>query len=217
MSWESLADLVLATSEVTLRRIRIGDREEFSRIVYEPDIWRYFVTRIATPEDLDVFMETGIRDTLNGTRIVFAIIDAASNQIVGSTAYGNLAPAERRLEIGWSWLGAAARRTGINRATKFALLDHAFTVLGCERVEFKTDVLNSAARTGLARIGAAEEGVLRSFNYMPGGRRRDVVYYSILRDDWPALRRQRLAAVAGASARGAGDGHPHVPEGSPSA
>ena len=217
MSWETLADLALSTRKVMLRRIRIADREEFSRIVYEPDIWRYFVTRIATPEDLDVFMETGIQDTLNGTRIVFAIINAGSNQIVGSTAYGNLAPAERRLEIGWSWLGAAARRTGINRATKFALLDHAFTVLGCERVEFKTDVLNSAARTGLARIGAAEEGILRSFNYMPGGRRRDVVYYSILRDDWPALRRQRFAAIADANAHRTDNDHQRMPEGSCSA
>ncbi len=198
MSWETLADLVLSNNMVTLRRIRIADREAFARIVYEPDIWRHFVTRIAAPEDLDAFMEHGILDTLNGTRIVFAIIDRGSDQIVGSTAYGNLAQAERRLEIGWSWLCAAARRTGLNRATKLALLDHAFTVLGCERVEFKTDVLNTAARTALARIGATEEGVLRSFNDMPGGRRRDVVYYSILRGDWPARRRQCLAAAAAA-------------------
>ena len=201
MSWEALADLLLSNSRVTLRRIRIADREAFERIAYEPDIWRYFPARIAAPEELDAFIETGIRDTLNGTRIVFAIIDAHNGQIVGSTAYGNLAPAERRLEIGWSWLTALARRTGINRATKLALLDHAFTALDCERVEFKTDVLNTAARAGLAGIGAVEEGVLRSFNYMPGGRRRDVIYYSILRAEWPAVRQQRFQAVAAPDAR----------------
>ncbi|KUL53402.1 GNAT family N-acetyltransferase [Streptomyces sp. NRRL S-1521] len=192
MSWDKLAGVELANDRVTLRRVRVTDTEAFAHIVYEPEIWRYFVQRIETPDDLHGFMESAIRDTLTGTRIVFAVIDNATGRIVGSTAYGNLAPADRRLEIGWSWVYAGARRTGVNRATKLALLDHAFDALGCERVEFKTDVLNEGARTGLAGIGAVEEGVLRSYNYMPGGRRRDVVYYSILRDEWPAVRKDRF-------------------------
>lgn len=194
MSWDKLKDLVLTNSRVELRRIRITDREAFERIVFDPDIWRYFVSQISTPDDLDAFIESAVRDTLNGTRIVFAIIDRDTGRIVGSTAYGNLAESERRLEIGWSWLAAEARRTGINRGAKLALLDHAFGELGCERVEFKTDVLNTAARAGLAGLGAHEEGVLRSFNYMPGGRRRDVIYYSILRHEWPAVRQERFSA-----------------------
>lgn len=197
MSWNGLADLVLANDKVTLRRIRIGDREAFGRIAYDADIWKFFVTRVAAPEDLDAFIETAIRDTLSGARIVFAIIDNSNGQIVGSTAYGNLAETEKRLEIGWSWVATAARKTGINRAAKLALLDHAFAALSCERVEFKTDVLNEVARKGLTGIGAAEEGVLRSFNYMPGGRRRDVIYYSILRAEWPEVRQQRFAGIAG--------------------
>jgi RimJ/RimL family protein N-acetyltransferase len=195
MSWGTLPDLVLSNERVTLRRVRIADLEGFSRIVYDEEIWRYFVTRIASREDLDAFMETAIRDTLSRTRIVFAIIDNNTGEIAGSTAYGNLAEADRRLEIGWSWLGEKYRRTGVNRATKLALLDHAFGELGCERVEFKTDVLNTGARQGLSGIGATQEGVLRSFNFMPGGRRRDVIYYSILRQEWPAVREQRFAAL----------------------
>jgi RimJ/RimL family protein N-acetyltransferase len=194
MSWTGMRDLELRGDRVHLRRLRITDREQLTPIVYDKDIWRYFVTRIDGPDDLDRFMETAIGDTLNGTRIVFAIVDRATDRIVGSTAYGNLAEPDRRLEIGWSWLSAPARRTGVNRAAKLLLLDHAFDVLGCERVEFKTDVLNTAARNGLAGIGARAEGVLRSFNVMPGGRRRDVVYYSILRHEWPAVRRERFAA-----------------------
>jgi RimJ/RimL family protein N-acetyltransferase len=195
MSWDKLKDLVLTNSRVELRRIQITDRKAFKRIVFDPDIWRYFVSQISTPDDLDDFIEFAVRDTLNGTRIVFAIVDRARGRIVGSSAYGNLAEPERRLEIGWSWLTAEARRTGINRAAKLALLDHAFGELGCERVEFKTDVLNTAARAGLAGLGAHEEGVLRSFNYMPGGRRRDVIYYSILRHEWPTVRQERFSAV----------------------
>lgn len=196
MSWGKLKDLVLTNRRVELRRIRITDRDAFARIVFDPEIWRHFVSRISTPDELDEFVESAVRDTLNGTRIVFAVIDRESGRIVGSTAYGNLAESERRVEIGWSWLAAEARRTGINRAAKFALLDHAFGELGCERVEFKTDVRNTAARTGLARLGAQEEGVLRSFNYMPGGHRRDVIYYSILRDEWPTVRQERFSAIS---------------------
>jgi RimJ/RimL family protein N-acetyltransferase len=193
MSWDKLAGLELARGRVTLRRVRIADTDAFRDIAFEQEIWRYFVTAIQTPEDLDTFIEAAIRDTLNGTRIVFSVIDNSTGKIVGSSAYGNLAHADRRLEIGWSWLCAPARRTGVNRAAKLALLDHAFDELGCERVEFKTDVLNVSARAGLAGIGAVEEGVLRSFNYMPGGRRRDVVYYSILRHEWPGVRLLRFA------------------------
>lgn len=196
MSWNDLSELILHDERVVLRRVRVTDREQFRRIAFDEEIWRYFVTRIATDEDLDRFLETAIRDTLDGVRVVFAIEDRASGQILGSTAYGNLAESERRVEIGWSWVSTGARRTGVNRAAKLLLLDHAFDVLGCERVEFKTDVLNVRARVALDGIGAREEGVLRSFNYMPGGRRRDVVYYSILRPEWPTVRAERFAAAA---------------------
>ena len=196
MNWTPLKDVVLENERVTLRRVRLTDRAEFARIAFDPAIWRHFVAQVTTQDELDAFMEQAVQDTLNGTRVVFAIVDRVSGRIVGSSAYGNLAPAERRLEIGWSWLGEEARRTGANRAAKCALLTHAFETLECERVEFKTDVLNTPARAGLAGIGATEEGVLRSFNFMPGGRRRDVIYYSILRAEWPQVRASRFAAVA---------------------
>jgi RimJ/RimL family protein N-acetyltransferase len=192
MSWSSLKQTVLENRWVQLRRVTLHDRDDFARIAFDEEIWRYFVSEIKSSQDLDQFIEEAIRDTLNETRIVFAIIDRASGRIVGSTAYGNLAQRESRLEIGWSWLSKDARGTGINRAAKLALLDHAFDSLECERVEFKTDVLNVVARRGLLGLGAKEEGVLRSFNPMPGGRRRDVIYYSILALEWPALREKHF-------------------------
>ncbi|WP_103352764.1 GNAT family N-acetyltransferase [Amycolatopsis sp. CA-128772] len=195
MSWAKLKDVVLVNDRVELRRVRLTDRAAFERIAFDAEIWRYFVARIGSADELDDFLETAVADTLRGARIVFAITDRGSGRVVGSSAYGNLAESERRVEIGWSWLAAEARRTGVNRAAKLALLDHAFAELGCERVEFKTDVLNTPARTALAKLGAQEEGVLRSFNYMPGGRRRDVVYYSILRAEWPAVRERLVASV----------------------
>ena len=173
---------------VSLRRISMDDKAGYARIAFYPEIWKYFVSIIANEGDLNTFMEQAINDSLAGTRIVFSIIEQSSGRIAGSTAFGNLAPRERRLEIGWSWLGLEYRGTGINHATKHLLLDYAFGTLSCERVEFKTDVLNIRARRALQAIGATEEGTLRSFNYMPGGRRRDAVYYSILKSEWPNVR-----------------------------
>lgn len=193
MPWRKLKDLTLQNAGVQLRRIGLHDREQLASVAFDPEIWRYFVTRVTSETELDRFIEEAIRDTLNGTRIVFAIIDPQTERIVGSTAFGNIVESERKLEIGWSWLGKSARGSGINRATKLALLDYAFDVLACERVEFKTDVLNTGARRGLSGIGAQEEGVLRSFNFMPDGRRRDAIYYSILKAEWPAVRAERFA------------------------
>jgi RimJ/RimL family protein N-acetyltransferase len=194
MTW-NIPDLMNTTLEndlVKLRRIGLNDKPDFERIAYDPDSWAYMVSVVHDEQSLVAFLERAIADSLAGTRVVFAIIDKQSGRFAGTTAFGNLAPADKRLEIGWSWLGAPYRGTGVNRATKGLLLDYAFGALGCERVEFKTDVLNVRARAGLKSIGATEEGVMRSFNFMPSGRRRDAIYYSILTAEWPNVRATRF-------------------------
>jgi RimJ/RimL family protein N-acetyltransferase len=188
MSWSDLPSARLENERVLLRPLAEADRPALAAIVFDPEIWRYFVQRVATDADLDAFLRAAIDDMAAGRRIVFGVIDRTRGQLAGSMAYGNLAEAERRLEVGWSWLGAAHRGRGINRWAKLLLLEHAFERLGCERVEFKTDVLNIPARRGLGNIGATEEGMFRSYNYMPDGRRRDAVWYSILKREWPVVR-----------------------------
>ena len=125
-----------------------------------------------------------------GRRVPYVITDKSSGDVAGSMSIGNMAERDGRLEIGWSWLGLAYQGMGINRWAKFLMMEHAFDTLGAERVEFKTDKLNVQARHALRNIGATEEGTLRSFNPMPGGRRRDAVFYSVLRGEWPAVRDQ---------------------------
>ena len=186
--WKELAELRLESDQALLRPVAFTDRTALAEIAFDADIWRYFVQRIDADADLDGFIRQAVEDRAAKRRVVFVVIDKATGSVAGSMAYGNLAEADRRLEIGWSWLGRAYRGTGLNRWAKFLLLEHAFERLDCERVEFKTDVLNLQARKGLQNIGATEEGVLRSFNYMPDGRRRDAIYYSILRLEWPVVR-----------------------------
>ena len=188
MSWEQISEVRLENEHVLLRRISVDDREQLHDIAFDPEIWRYFVSRVTTEADFDRFMAEAIEDTDAGRRIVFCVISKPTNRIVGSMCYGNLAEKERRIEIGWSWLGNKYRGAGINRWAKYLLLEYAFETLQCERVEFKTDILNTQARKGLTNIGARQEGVLRSYNFMPDNRRRDAVYYSILRSEWPNVK-----------------------------
>ena len=95
---------------------------------------------------------------------------------------------DRRLEIGWSWLGTKFRSTGINRHAKYCMMKYAFDTLDFERVEFKTDVQNARARKGLQNVGGIEEGILRSHMQMWNNRRRTSIYYSVLKDEWPGLK-----------------------------
>ncbi|HBG98948.1 MAG TPA: GNAT family N-acetyltransferase [Rhodobacteraceae bacterium] len=188
MAWKDDIAPVLEAGDARLELIAERHRDGIEAQAYDPDIWTYFVARVDTPEAFETFMRTALEDTAAGRRYVYVVIDKRSGRVAGSMCYGNLAEADRRLEIGWSWLGRDFRGAGLNRWAKLALLSQAFDRLQAERVEFKTDVLNERARKGLLKIGATEEGVLRSFNFMPGGRRRDAIFYSVLRREWPEVR-----------------------------
>ncbi|MCF2528817.1 GNAT family N-acetyltransferase [Yinghuangia soli] len=192
MTWATKAPAVLENDHVRLAPVTEDDREGLHAVAMDPDIWRYFVSAVESDEDYKVFFDTCLADQAAGRRVVFIVTDKASGRIAGSMSFGNMAEADARLEIGWSWLGRDFRGKGVNRWAKYLLLEHAFEQLGAERVEFKTDILNLQARQGLRNIGAVEEGTLRSFNYMPGGRRRDAIFYSVLRGEWPKVKEHLL-------------------------
>ncbi|MEV6593957.1 GNAT family N-acetyltransferase [Streptomyces acidicola] len=192
MTWAQMARTTLENDHVLLRPIVPEDREALREPAMSPEIWRYFVMLIETDAEFDAFFDAALADQDAGRRVVYHIIDKPTGRTAGSMSFCNIAEADGRLEIGWSWLGLKFQGQGINRWAKFLMLEQAFDQLGAERVEFKTDVLNVQARKGLRNIGAVEEGTLRSFNPMPGGRRRDAIYYSVLRGEWPGVRAQLL-------------------------
>jgi RimJ/RimL family protein N-acetyltransferase len=190
MSWSELARARLENEFVLLCPMREEHRKSLHEIAMDPDIWRYFVYRVDTDAEFAAFFDTILAELAAGRRIAFHITDKLSGRAAGSMSYCNMSEADLRLEIGLSWLGRDFRGKGVNRWAKYLLMEHAFERMGAERIEFKTDVLNLQARAGLRNIGAIEEGVLRSFNPMPDGRRRDAVYYSVLRQEWPGVKAQ---------------------------
>jgi len=129
-----------------------------------------------------------VAQTQSGTRIAFSIIDQASGQIAGSSSLMNISFHDERIEIGSTWLGREFQGKGINDSVKYLMMNYCFEVLKFERVEAKTDVLNLPARTALKRVGMTEEGILRSHTLMTHNRRRDTIYYSILKTEWTDLK-----------------------------
>ena len=132
--------------------------------------------------------------------VPFATIDVATGRAVGSSRFMTIVPEHKRLEIGWTWLGREAQRTGANRAAKLLQLTHAFEKLDAERVEFKTHARNEASRAALLGIGATFEGVLRHHTFMPDGSNRDSAFYSVLAGEWPAVKARLEAGLANRSA-----------------
>jgi RimJ/RimL family protein N-acetyltransferase len=155
----------------------------------EPEIWRYMpYGEVNSVDKLRGVIEDLLSRQARGTDLCFAVFDIASNMPVGMTRYMTIEPAHRALEIGGTWYGKAFRRTVINTESKFLLLRHAFEVLGCIRVQIKTDVRNERSQRAIERIGAVREGVLRKNMIMPGGYQRSSVMYSIIDDEWPAVK-----------------------------
>lgn len=188
MTWVERAMVCLENEHVLLNPLREQDRPLLHPLAMDPRIWCYFVKAIETDESFHAWFDASMAAQKAGRRVVFHITDKHTGATAGSMSFSNFAEADRRLEIGGSWLGTAFQGQDVNRWSKFVLLRHAFEVLGAERVEFKTDVLNLQARHALRNIGATEEGVLRSYNFMPGGRRRDAVFYSVLRQEWASVK-----------------------------
>ncbi|MBI1341856.1 MAG: GNAT family N-acetyltransferase [Terrimonas sp.] len=182
-------NLQLETAKVILRPLSDKDYDAFLALAKaDIDTWSFFSLNLGDPEQLTRWMELAHKDRAANTRRPFTIIEKATGQIAGSSSMGNISPYDLRLEIGWSWLGLPYRQTGINKHAKFAMMRYAFEDLGYERVEFKTDVQNARARKGLQNIGGTEEGILRSHMTMWNNRRRTSIYYSVLKNEWPAIR-----------------------------
>ena len=173
----------------------------FAAVTADPSIWRW--RTFPAPDTLDD-MRRQIAEALEaqsrGAVVAFAQVALATGRAVGSTTYMSISRKDRGLEIGNTWLGKPWQRTGINTEAKYLLLRHAFEVLGAVRVQLKTDGRNLQSQAAIERLGAVREGVLRKHMLLYDGFLRDTVVYSILDDEWPAVKARleaRLAAHPG--------------------
>ena len=190
----------LEGERVVLEPLRDEHEDGLLRAAGHPEIWRWIDGYVAaTPERFHRWFEQALEATREGTEAAFATVDAGSGEAIGSTRYLALRPEDRGLEIGWTWLTPSAWGTGANVEAKLLMLEHAFDRLECLRVEFKTDARNERSRGALAALPAQFEGIFRKHRIIPGVGLRDSAWFSVVDDEWPAVRanlERRLAATA---------------------
>jgi len=182
--------VVLEGSVVRLEPMTLDHLSGLTEVGLDPEIWRLTTVMIQTAEEMRGYVESALELQRAGATLPFVTIERSTGRVVGSTRFGNYDPANRRIEIGWTWIARPWQRTAVNTEAKYLMLTHAFEMLQCVRVELKTDVLNKPSRKAMLRIGAIEEGVLRKHTLMWTGRYRDSIYYSILDEEWPDVKKQ---------------------------
>lgn len=184
----TVGPVTLEGRRVRLEPLTMAHHDALWEIAKDPELWRLATTDVREPQDLWRYMETAVREQAEGRSLPFATVAREAGRPVGSTRFGSIDRLNRRVEIGWTWLGRAWQRTGVNTEAKLLMLTHAFETLGCIRVELKTDALNQQSRAAIARLGAREEGTMRKHMITERGRFRDSVYYSILEEEWPTVK-----------------------------
>lgn len=173
---------------VRLEPLSLAHLDPLCAVGLDPTIWAWMPKPVTTRDEMRGWIDTALARQAAGEALPFAILHRPTGRVAGSTRFMEISAPNRRLEIGWTWLGKAWQRTAVNTEAKYLLLRHAFESLDALRVEFKTDALNAASRRALARIGAKEEGTLRNHMVTAGGRVRDSVYFSVIAAEWPAVK-----------------------------
>ncbi|MFK3795967.1 MULTISPECIES: GNAT family N-acetyltransferase [unclassified Pseudomonas] len=190
MSTEMTAteQVTLTGDAVALQPLQAAHAADLVRAAEDGELWNMKVTVIPGPSTVDQYLATALAGRAAGTVMPFVIVRRDSGQIVGSTRFWKIDRKNRKLEIGHTWLGQSVQRSGLNTEMKYLLLEYAFEVMHCVRVQFTTDELNEKSRAAILRIGATQEGIVRHERIMPDGRKRNSVRFSIIDDEWPDVK-----------------------------
>ena len=156
------------------------------------ELWKLRVTSVPEPEQTTTYIEDALKGRDAGHRFAFAVRDAATGTVLGSTSYHDILPAVKRVEIGYTWYAARCQRTHVNTTCKLLMLTHAFEALGCNVVGWRTDNFNFASQRAIERLGAKKDGVIRGLALRRDGTIRDTVMYSLRAGEWPDVKAQLL-------------------------
>ena len=173
---------------VVLEPLTVDHIPEVAHAAADGDAGSLWFTTAPAPETAAAWVHRQLDMQAGDDGVTYIVRRLADGTLVGSSSFFHVDGPNRRLEIGCTWYSGSVRRTGVNSEAKLLMLGHAFDVLGCVAVEFRTHFFNSTSRAAIERLGAKLDGVLRSHQLLPDGSRRDTVVYSILDIEWPAVR-----------------------------
>jgi RimJ/RimL family protein N-acetyltransferase len=185
MPW--LESVTLSGAHARLEPLSQDHREGLTEAVTDGELWKLWYTFVPRPEDMGKEIDRRLGLQATGAMLPFTVFDA-DGRIAGMTTYMNVDAPNRRVEIGSTWYAKRVQRSGVNTQCKLLLLAHAFEKLDCIAVEFRTHFFNHQSRRGIERLGAKQDGILRSHQIAPNGTLRDTVVYSIIASEWPTVK-----------------------------
>lgn len=194
-----ISPVTLDGQSVRLEPLSKAHEESLIAAAGDGELWSSTVTIVPSHSTMAAYIAEALAAQQEGHELPFVIIRKPSGQVVGSTRFYLIDRVHRRAEIGYTWLAASAQRTPVNTEAKLLLLTHAFERWRCIRVSFITDVLNQQSRAAILRLGAKQEGIIRSHLIMTDGRYRDSVLFSIIETEWPGVK-ARLETKLGQNA-----------------
>lgn len=191
----NLTPVTLQGNYVRLVPLSLDHLDDLCLIGLEHSVWKWTIANVTNREEMLAYLKVALAEQERGTGLPFTTMTNVGSpdgsfRVAGSTRYFNIATQHKRLEIGNTWIASPWQRTVVNTEAKYLMLQYAFEKLGCNRVEFKTDALNTKSRTAILRLGAKEEGILRNHSITALGRVRDTVYFSILNEEWPEVKKR---------------------------
>ncbi|KMZ11417.1 Acetyltransferase, including N-acetylase of ribosomal protein [Candidatus Burkholderia humilis] len=184
----------LTGDRITLRPLQQNDAAALLSAA-TGELWNLKITVVPNTDTIEQYINTALSGREAGTVIPFAIVQNENARIIGTTRFWKIDRANRKQEIGHTWLAASAQRTGINTEAKLLILTYAFETMHCVRVQFTTDELNEKSYAAILGIGAKQEDIVRHERIMPDGRKRNSMRFSIIDDEWPSVKAKLLAKL----------------------
>jgi len=188
--------VTLASEHLRLEPLGLEHVEGLKRAAADGELWTIRVTSVPDPDDTRGYVERALQAFAEGHRLAFAVLDARSGEVIGSSSYHDIVPAVERLEIGYTWYAKSRQRTHVNASAKLLLMTHAFETLGARLVGWRTDNFNFASQRAIERLGARKDGVLRHHAVRRDGTIRDTVMYSMTAGEWPEAKAELQARLA---------------------
>lgn len=184
--------VTLKARDLALVPLSLGHEEGLRAAAADGELWKLRVTSVPEPHETRAYIETALQGREAGHRFAFAVTEAESGTVLGSTSFHDILPAVRRVEIGYTWYARRCQRTHVNTTCKLLMLTHAFDTLGCNVVGWRTDNFNFASQQAIERLGARKDGVIRGHAMRRDGTIRDTVMYSLRSGEWPEVKAQLL-------------------------
>ena len=184
--------VTLEKNGISLTPLTLDHEDGLRRAAADGALWTIRVTSVPEPENTRKYIEDALAMREAGNRFAFAVLDAATGKVLGSTSFHDILPAVKRVEIGYTWYAKSVQRSHVNSTCKLLMMTHAFEVLACHVVGWRTDNFNFASQTAIERLGAKKDGVIRGHALRRDGTIRDTVMYSMRHGEWPEAKAQLL-------------------------